>query len=197
MAQNPASSTVCASTEARPSCSRGTESGNPGLRPHCPRHARESTAFPGSPRPSRPSAIVRSVVAADVESAAHRPDRISRPIFDCLIRDVETTLGKQVLNVPIAQRETAIEPDGMLDDDRRKAVTTVRYLAHPETLKHRPCRSHAVNVTMPGRLFAAQGSRAAAAPGSARSGRRPAVREQVEIGLGGFARLKDYSGCAI
>ena len=23
------------------------------------------------------------------------------------------------------------------------------YLAHPETLKHRPCRSHAVNVTMP------------------------------------------------
>ncbi len=37
----------------------------------------------------------------------------------------------------------------MLDDDRWKAVTTVGYLAHPETLKHRPCRSHAVNVTMP------------------------------------------------
>ena len=35
----------------------------------------------------------------------------------------------------------------MLDDDRWKAVTTVGYLAHPETLKHRPCRSHAVNVT--------------------------------------------------
>ena len=70
---------------------------------------------------------------------------------NCLIRDVETTLGKQVLNVPIAQRETAIEPDGMLDDDRWKAVTTVGYLAHPETLKHRPCRSHAVNVTMPGK----------------------------------------------
>ena len=71
------------------------------------------------------------------------------PSSNCLIRDVETTLGKQVLNVPIAQRETAIEPDGMLDDDRWKAVTTVGYLAHPETLKHRPCRSHAVNVTMP------------------------------------------------
>ena len=25
-------------------------------------------------------------------------------------------------------------------------MTTVGYLAHPETLKHRPCRSHAVNV---------------------------------------------------
>ena len=82
------------------------------------------------------------------------PAEFQDPSSNCLIRDVETTLGKQVLNVPIAQRETAIEPDGMLDDDRWKAVTTVGYLAHPETLKHRPCRSHAVNVTMPvGRLL--------------------------------------------
>ena len=77
------------------------------------------------------------------------PTEFQDPSSNCLIREVETTLGKQVLNVPIAQRETAIEPDGMLDDDRWKAVTTVGYLAHPETLKHRPCRSHAVNVTMP------------------------------------------------
>ena len=77
------------------------------------------------------------------------PAEFQDPSSNCLIRDVETTLGKQVLNVPIAQRETPIEPDGMLDDDRWKAVTTVGYLAHPETLKHRPCRSHAVNVTMP------------------------------------------------
>ena len=82
------------------------------------------------------------------------PTEFQDPSSNCLIRDVETTLGKQVLNVPIAQRETAIEPDGMLDDDRWKAVTTVGYLAHPETLKHRPCRSHAVNVTMPFKLRA-------------------------------------------
>ena len=81
------------------------------------------------------------------------PTEFQDPSSNCLIRDVETTLGKQVLNVPIAQRETAIEPDGMLDDDRWKAVTTVGYLAHPETLKHRPCRSHAVNVTMPRRII--------------------------------------------
>ena len=81
------------------------------------------------------------------------PTEFQDPSSNCLIRDVETTLGKQVLNVPIAQRETAIEPDGMLDDDRWKAVTTVGYLAHPETLKHRPCRSHAVNVTMPNRTL--------------------------------------------
>ena len=83
------------------------------------------------------------------------PTEFQDPSSNCLIRDVETTLGKQVLNVPIAQRETAIEPDGMLDDDRWKAVTTVGYLAHPETLKHRPCRSHAVNVTMPPQLLLA------------------------------------------
>ena len=82
------------------------------------------------------------------------PTEFQDPSSNCLIRDVETTLGKQVLNVPIAQRETAIEPDGMLDDDRWKAVTTVGYVAHPETLKHRPCRSHAVNVTMPWKLRA-------------------------------------------
>ena len=85
------------------------------------------------------------------------PTEFQDPSSNCLIRDVETTLGKQVLNVPIAQRETAIEPDGMLDDDRWKAVTTVGYLAHPETLKHRPCRSHAVNVTMPARELRALG----------------------------------------
>ena len=84
------------------------------------------------------------------------PTEFQDPSSNCLIRDVETTLGKQVLNVPIAQRETAIEPDGMLDDDRWKAVTTVGYLAHSKTLKHRPCRSHAVNVTMPGRDFTAE-----------------------------------------
>ena len=46
------------------------------------------------------------------------PTEFQDPSSNCLIRDVETTLGKQVLNVPIAQRETAMEADGMLDDDR-------------------------------------------------------------------------------
>ena len=100
------------------------------------------------------------------------PTEFQDPSSNCLIRDVETTLGKQVLNVPIAQRETAIEPDGMLDDDRWKAVTTVGYLAHPETLKHRPCRSHAVNVTMPAKPLKMR--RAASRPDE--SAARPAAR---------------------
>ena len=99
------------------------------------------------------------------------PTEFQDPSSNCLIRDVETTLGKQVLNVPIAQRETAIEPDGMLDDDRWKAVTTVGYLAHPETLKHRPCRSHAVNVTMPCRSGSAR----------PRSSRAPCASERSSL----------------
>ena len=107
------------------------------------------------------------------------PTEFQDPSSNCLIRDVETTLGKQVLNVPIAQRETAIEPDGMLDDDRWKAVTTVGYLAHPETLKHRPCRSHAVNVTMPfGRLAqvpAPRGRAPARTPNASLAARTPVL----------------------
>ncbi len=68
---------------------------------------------------------------------------------NCLIGDVEIPLGEQVLDVSIAQCETATEPNCMMYDGRWKSVTAVRYLAHPETLKHRLRRSHAVNVTTP------------------------------------------------
>ena len=168
-------SRVSASAELPPERSCGIEPGNPGLRPHCPRHARDRTASLELRRPSRPGASVRSVVAADVESAAHRPDRISRPIFELShtrCRDHARQAGPQR---PIAQRETAIEPDGMLDDDRWKAVTTVGYLAHPETLKHRPCRSHAVNVTMPRQ------------PGAAHRAGWPVSRHQRRVGVRGRA----------
>ena len=124
------------------------------------------------------------------------PTEFQDPSSNCLIRDVETTLGKQVLNVPIAQRETAIEPDGMLDDDRWKAVTTVGYLAHPETLKHRPCRSHAVNVTMPQSLpnYPGQNIHLKARPTtptlkSARSLSNPAPQKRLVRSPGHFVLL--------
>ena len=112
------------------------------------------------------------------------PTEFQDPSSNCLIRDVETTLGKQVLNVPIAQRETAIEPDGMLDDDRWKAVTTVGYLAHPETLKHRPCRSHAVNVTMPVAAFTASTRIADIPPDVVHLGKK-SILDSLATGLSG------------
>ena len=131
------------------------------------------------------------------------PTEFQDPSSNCLIRDVETTLGKQVLNVPIAQRETAIEPDGMLDDDRWKAVTTVGYLAHPETLKHRPCRSHAVNVTMPLAEMMEEDATTVCGPRHRRHGNRRGYRwghTQSEIGYHGGRvkvqrpRVRDHAG---
>jgi hypothetical protein len=40
-----------------------------------------------------------------------------------LVGIVETALGKEILDVSEAEREAQVEPDGMLDDDRRKSVT--------------------------------------------------------------------------
>ena len=79
------------------------------------------------------------------------PTEFQDPSSNCLIRDVETTLGKQVLNVPIAQRETAIEPDlqvmsltsyrtapprvGRLAGGRTRGVATHRGLVVPGTCR--------------------------------------------------------------
>ena len=40
-------------------------------------------------------------------------------------RAVDTSLGKHILDVAVAQSEAEIEPDGLLDDDARTAVTVV------------------------------------------------------------------------
>ena len=47
------------------------------------------------------------------------------PLPDCFVRDVETTFGEQLLNVAVAQRETEIQPDGVLDDEGGEAVPTI------------------------------------------------------------------------
>jgi len=43
-------------------------------------------------------------------------------------------LGEEILDVSVAEREAQVESDGMLDDDRRKPVTTVREFHHPVSL---------------------------------------------------------------
>src|SRR5512136_2470211 len=44
---------------------------------------------------------------------------------DRLVGYVDATLSEHVLDVPVAQREAKIEPDGLLDDDARIAVAVV------------------------------------------------------------------------
>jgi len=45
---------------------------------------------------------------------------LSTQLRTVFVRDVEPTLGKEILDVSVAEREAQVEPHGMLDDNRRK-----------------------------------------------------------------------------
>ena len=47
------------------------------------------------------------------------------PAVDRLVGHIDATLGEHILDVAVAQSEAEIEPDGLLDDDARKAVAAV------------------------------------------------------------------------
>src|SRR5436305_2073315 len=53
-----------------------------------------------------------------------RNDRteLQGPAADRLVGNIDATLGEHILDVTVAQSEAKIEPDGLLDDDARKAV---------------------------------------------------------------------------
>ena len=53
--------------------------------------------------------------------ARNDPAELQSPAADRL----DATLGKHILDVAVAQSEAEIEPDGLLDDDARKAVAAV------------------------------------------------------------------------
>ena len=46
-------------------------------------------------------------------------------VSNCLIRDGDTTFGKQIFNIAKAERESMIEPNGMANDFRGKPVTFI------------------------------------------------------------------------
>src|SRR5216684_1758735 len=64
------------------------------------------------------------------DSAPSKPSRdhrseLQHPASDGLIGYVEPALGEEILDISIAEGETQVEPDSMLDDDRGKAVAAV------------------------------------------------------------------------
>src|SRR5450631_1302463 len=50
------------------------------------------------------------------------PAELQSPAADRLVGHIDATLGEHILDVAVAQSEAEIEPDGLLDDDARKAV---------------------------------------------------------------------------
>ena len=54
----------------------------------------------------------------------HRSELL-HPAPNGFVGDVEPALGEEILDVSVAEREAQVEPDRMLDDNRRKPETTV------------------------------------------------------------------------
>jgi hypothetical protein len=79
-------------------------------------------------------AITRSRTAPP-QSPSDRRSEFEHPTANALVGDVEPTLGKQLLHITIAQGETKIQPDGVLDDDRRKAMPTIGDYSHARSLR--------------------------------------------------------------
>src|SRR6266702_3549914 len=75
-----------------------------------------------------------------------RPE-LQHPSTDGLIADLQPALGQQIFDIPIAQRETQIKPDGP-QNIGREAVAYVRNRLHGPALAPF-ARERRVNVSMP------------------------------------------------
>ena len=68
-----------------------------------------------------------------------------------LVGNIQTSLRKKTLHIPIAQSEPGIEPNGVSNDVRWKAVTFEGDGVHPKRLhRNHQIEIRALNVTMPG-----------------------------------------------
>src|SRR6516162_5551589 len=70
-------------------------------------------------------------------SGDHTPE-LRHPTPHRFVREIEPTLGKQILHVAVAQGEAKVEPNRVLDNRRRKAVAAIREQSHGERLSYPP-----------------------------------------------------------
>src|SRR5207253_1321149 len=83
------------------------------------------------------------------QSPSDRRSEFEHPTTNALVGDVEPTLGKQILHIAIAQSEPEVQPDCVLDDDRRKPMPAIGDRNHDGTLPPDPPSSQAVTLTKP------------------------------------------------
>src|SRR5437660_2395230 len=86
---------------------------------------------------------------APPQSPGDRRSEFEHPTANALVGDVEPTLGKQILHIAIAQSEPEVQPDRVLDDDRRKAMPAIGDRNHDRTLPPDPPSSQPVTLTKP------------------------------------------------
>src|ERR1700758_4861665 len=66
------------------------------------------------------------------------------PASDCLVRNCNSALGEQILDVAKAEREPEIEPDRLVDDLRREPISGVADFRHDLRLPSRRRRDNAM-----------------------------------------------------
>jgi len=77
-----------------------------------------------------------------------RPE-LQNPPPHRFIGKLQAALGEEILHVAIAERETKIEPDRVLNDWRRKAMSAIREMGHARTLSDQLLPGDPVAVTLP------------------------------------------------
>ena len=60
---------------------------------------------------------------ATTEIVRNQPAKLQEPASSRLVRNIDVMLGQKILDVTERRRESGVEPDRMLDDLGRKAMT--------------------------------------------------------------------------
>ena len=82
--------------------------------------------------------------------SGNRRTKLEEPAPYALVGNIQTSLRKKILHIPIAQSEPGIEPNGASNDFRWKAVTFEGDGVHPKRLhRNHQIEIRALNVTMP------------------------------------------------
>src|SRR6266404_9460545 len=86
---------------------------------------------------------------APPQLAGDQRTKLQHPAPHRFVGNVQPTLGQKILNVPVAQREAQVEPDRVLDDRRREAMTAIGKLSHRSCYPAHRSRSTDIPVTRP------------------------------------------------
>ena len=82
--------------------------------------------------------------------SGNRRTKLEEPAPYALVGNIQTSLRKKILHIPIAQSEPGIEPNGASNDFRWKAVTFEGDGVHPKRLhRNHQIEIRELNVTMP------------------------------------------------
>ncbi len=87
--------------------------------------------------------------ATTLKIASDQPPEFQEPAPDRLIRNVDATLGQQILDIAKRQGEPSVEPNRVLDNHGRKAMSLEGYRCHAVTVTAPDRSGHLLNVSMP------------------------------------------------